>query len=111
VPADPLPPEPERFFFLSSYAAIFKPTILFEPVFQPATSSHRYGTEDTPLFVLGIQQNDIRFFLNKIQLLPFKIKFATPFNPGTGILLLPTFLYFACVKGKDLYATQREERL
>jgi hypothetical protein len=48
------------YFFLSSYTAIFKPTILFEPVFQPASSSnHGNGTEETPLIVLGIIWNGI----------------------------------------------------
>jgi hypothetical protein len=47
------------YFFLSSYTAIFKPTILFEPVFQPASFSYGYGKKETPLFVLGIKQNDI----------------------------------------------------
>jgi hypothetical protein len=54
--------------FLPSFTAIFKPTILIEPVFQPAISSHGYGSEETPLFVLGIKQNDIKFLRNKIQL-------------------------------------------
>jgi hypothetical protein len=37
------------YFFLSHSDAIFKPTILFEPVFQPAQG---IGTEETPLVVL-----------------------------------------------------------
>jgi hypothetical protein len=37
----------ELFFLV--YTAIFKPTILFEPVFQPASSEHSDGTEETPL--------------------------------------------------------------
>jgi hypothetical protein len=42
------------FFSLSFYTDIFKPTSLFEPIFQAATPSleHGFGTDETPLVVL-----------------------------------------------------------
>jgi hypothetical protein len=42
------------YFFLCFYTAIFKPTVYFEPVFQPGSLSHGNGTEETPLVILKI---------------------------------------------------------
>jgi hypothetical protein len=74
------------FVILSFYSAIFLPTILFEPVFQPA----KFGSLDTEQrrrhYSISrseeYRQNYIRFLWKKIQLrFPFKIKFETLFNP------------------------------
>ncbi len=61
------------YFSLSFYTVIFKPMILFEPVFQPAKfESWMRNRGDAISRSEEYRQRDIRFLWNKIQLLfPF----------------------------------------